>query len=168
MFDFFSWLFTSPTIVVDNTLNNGNSFIDSQIVEGCKPSYVSFKKDGNIQVDMTLHFNYSGNAIPGIDFATMPDSLFIPAGQASDSIEVLAFDDGIVEPNDSIIVDMQSLVTQCAAYPAQRMIIYLRDKNPVSSSSINVTGTDSIYCPGDTVRFKETCMAGGKMIRWHL
>ena len=159
--------FSSPSIVVDHTLNNGNSFIDSQIVEGCKPSYISFKKDGNKNKDMTLFFNYSGNAIPGVDFATMPDSLFIPAGQASDSLEILAFDDGIVEPNDSIIIDMQSLVTQCAAYPANRKIVYLRDKNPVASSSINVTGTDSIYCPGDTVRFNASFSGGeGNLHGW--
>jgi gliding motility-associated-like protein len=159
--------FSSPTIEVDNTLNSGNSFIDSQIVEGCKPSYVSFKKNGNKNVDMTLRFNYSGNAIPGVDFATMPDSLFIPAGQSSDSLMILAYDDGIVEPDDSIIVDMQSLVTNCAAYPSQRTVIYLRDKNPVASSSINVTGTDSIYCPGDTVRFNASFTGGeGNLYGW--
>lgn len=159
--------FTSPTIEVANTLNNGNTFIDSQVVEGCKPSYISFRKNGNIQKDMTLHFSYIGNAIPGVDYATMPDSLFIPAGQASDSLEVLAFDDGLAEPNDSIVIDMQSLATVCAAYPAYRKIIYLRDKNPVASSSVNVTGTDSIYCPGDTIRFNASFTGGeGNLHGW--
>lgn len=159
--------FTSPTIEIDNTLNSGNSFIDSQIVEGCKPSYISFKKNGNKNVDMTVRFNYAGNAISGVDYAPLPDSLFIPAGQLSDSLEILAYDDGIVEPNDSIIIDMQSLVTPCAAYPSQRKIIYLRDKNPVNSSAVNVTGSDTVYCPGDTVRLQASYNGGeGILFGW--
>jgi len=143
--------FTSPTIQINSTLNSGNSFQDSTVVEGCAPSIIQFDKDGNKQVDMTIHFNYSGNAIAGVDYATLPDSLFIPAGKAGDTLFIEAFDDGVVELNDSLVIDMQPVVTTCAAYPSQRVIVHFRDKTPVSSAVSLSSSTDTIYCPGDTV-----------------
>ncbi|MCT4622902.1 MAG: choice-of-anchor L domain-containing protein [Schleiferiaceae bacterium] len=152
--------FTSPTIDIAANLNSGNSFVDSQLVEGCKPSYMTFEKNGNINKDMTIKFNYTGNAIMGVDYAPLPDSLFIPAGVAKDSLKFEVYDDGINEPNDSIIVDMQPVLTVCAAYPGARNVIYLRDKTPVTATSVNVTGSDTIYCPGDTVRLQAAFQDG--------
>ncbi len=143
--------FSSPTIKINSTLNSGNSFQDSTVVEGCAPSYVEFLKNGNKKEDMTIRFTYSGNAIAGVDYATLPDSLFIPGGTASDTLAIEAFDDGVTELNDSLIIDMQPVLTSCAAYPSQRVIVYFRDKTPVSIAANLSSSTDTIYCPGDTV-----------------
>ena len=162
--------FKSPSINVNTTLNSGNSFQDSQIVEGCKPAYVVFNKDGNINKDMTIFFNYYGNAIPNVDYIKLPDSLFIPAGKAADTLEVYAFDDGITETNDSILIHMNAVTTSCFQYPPQDFTLYIRDKNPVvAQSNLASSSKDSIYCPGDTARiFGATSGGEGNLVGWWL
>lgn len=156
--------FRSPSIKVDANLNSGNSFQDTQIVEGCEPAYIVFHKDGNINNDMHIRLSYFGNAIHGVDYAPLPDSLFIPSGSLTDTLEILAYDDGIAEHNDSIIIYMHPVNTPCYQYRPQEVVFHFRDKTPVDASAKLVQPyTDTVECPGDSVRI-EGLASGGEGI----
>lgn len=142
--------FKSPAINVIPVAGSGNSFIDSQVVEGCEPKLVIFEKDGNVGKDMVIHFDYFGNAIPGVDYATLPDSLFLPAGVKRDTLKVYAFDDGLVEPNDTLIIYQNAVRTECADYKSRTIELFFRDKTPVSAlAEVDEFSNDTILCPGD-------------------
>ncbi len=144
--------FKSPEIAISPNLNSGNSFVDSNIVEGCSPSTLVFEKKGNVGVAMDIALVYSGTAVNGIDYATLPDTLHIASGVQSDSLVIEAFDDGIAEGNESIIVTMQPVTTVCYQYPPKQMTFYIRDKQPMTASAATAAASkDTIYCPGDTV-----------------
>ena len=145
--------FKSPSINISSNLNSGNSFIDSTVIEGCAPSYMVFEKDGNKNVGMGIKMTYSGNAINGVDVVQMPDSIWIPPGSTKDSLLIQAIDDGIPEPNDSLVITMLPVETECFDYPPQQVVFHLRDRKvltPVAQAS----GTDTIYCPGDTANLE--------------
>jgi gliding motility-associated-like protein len=142
--------FKSPSIEISTNLNNGNSFNDSTVVEGCKPSYVKFKKDGNVSVGMGINLAFSGTAVNGVDLVQIPDSIWIPPGQAADSLLIQAIDDGIAEGFEDFKIVMQPVTTSCYVYPPKQIDVILRDKEPVVATTNAYASSDTIYCPNDT------------------
>ena len=159
--------FTSPTINISTNLNNGNSFTDSTVVEGCFPSYIKFEKDGNISEGMGMNFVFSGTAVNGVDLVQIPDSLWIPPGQAADSIAIEAIDDGIAEGFEDFKIVMQPVTTNCYVYPPQEINILIRDKNPILAVVNNYPSSDTIFCPGDTASIYGAPSGGeGNIFGW--
>lgn len=142
--------FKSPTIEISTNLNNGNSFNDTTVVEGCNASYIKFRKDGNVSIGMGINFVFSGTAVNGVDLVQIPDSIWIPPGQAADSLLIQAIDDGVTESFEDFKIVMQPVTTSCYVYPPKQMDIILRDKQPVVPLAGNYPASDTIYCPNDT------------------
>jgi gliding motility-associated-like protein len=161
--------FSSPSINISNVLNTGNSFVDSTVVEGCSPSYFVFEKDGNINEGMGINLVYSGTAVNGVDLVQLPDSIWIPPGQAFDSIMIEAIDDGIAEGIEDFKMVMQPVTTNCYVYPAQQAIILIRDKTPIAITTQTWPSSDTIFCPGDTASiFAEVTGGEGIIQGWWL
>ena len=49
--------FELPTISLNSTFNQGNTFNDTIVVEGCKPSYLYLNRNGAVNDTMTINFN---------------------------------------------------------------------------------------------------------------
>lgn len=158
--------FRIPTIDVSKNMNSGNSSAsqDSLVVEGCNPTEVIFAKNGNVATPMTIHFRYEGNAIEGVDYAPLPDSLVIPAGVKQDTLFIEAFDDGLTELNDTLRIVMLSTVTDCYTYPAQIMNFHFRDKDTLDIQAFHLNPTDSVACPGDSVVLDVDTVSGEGII----
>ncbi|ACU62526.1 Calx-beta domain-containing protein [Chitinophaga pinensis] len=56
--------------------------------------------------DITVTYNTSGTATPGIDYATLTGSLIIPAGQNSVTLPVTVIDDGLMEGTETVMVNL--------------------------------------------------------------
>lgn len=141
----------APSIAIEDSLNSGHSSIDSTIIEGCRPTEIVFTKVGNVSVEMKIPLHTAGNAIEGVDYLPIPDTLVIPAGVASDTLLIHAFDDNITEQNDTIIVVMESVVTDCYTYPGQELVYLVRDKDTLLAELINNSLSDTVICPGDSL-----------------
>ena len=152
--------FELPTISLNSTFNQGNTFNDTTIVEGCKPSYLYLNRTGAVNDTMTINFNYSGNAISGVDYAPLPTSVTLLPGVVLDSVPITAFDDGIVENFDTIRFVMQPVTTNCAVYPPQYKTFLIADKIPLNVSSSITQGNDTITCPGEQVVLDGSYSAG--------
>jgi len=109
---------------------------------------------------MTINFNYSGNAISGVDYAPLPTSVTLLPGVVLDSVPITAFDDGIVENFDTIRFVMQPVTTNCAVYPPQYKTFLIADKIPLNVSSSITQGNDTITCPGEQVVLDGSYSAG--------
>ena len=85
--------------------------IDSQAIEEINaPSrWATLRVQSNIVLaaPVTVNYSISGTAINGVDYATLPGTITIPAGSTGASITVTPIADGIAEPTESVGVTIQ-------------------------------------------------------------
>jgi hypothetical protein len=60
--------------------------------------------------DLTVYLEYSGGAIAGEDYTSLPDSIVIPAGQLNQELALEVMADGIPEGQESIFVNSSIIV----------------------------------------------------------
>ncbi|MDG1253427.1 MAG: choice-of-anchor L domain-containing protein, partial [Schleiferiaceae bacterium] len=140
--------FELPTISLSQAWNQGNSFNDSTIVEGCSPSWLYLERQGAVFDTMVVDFNILGTATSGLDYSPFPASITLLPGVTRDSIQIWAYDDGLAEPQETIEVVMQPVSTNCAVYPAQYKTFLIRDKVEVTVNASVAQGNDTLQCPG--------------------
>src|SRR5690606_1028695 len=62
--------------------------------EGCTPGFFFFQRSGgNTSMPLVINYPISGTATPGVDYAPLPMSITIPAGQTFFQLPVNIFDD---------------------------------------------------------------------------
>lgn len=86
-------------------------------VEGCEPAAFVFERGETEFLDrpLSVHFkitNFS-TATEGVDFATLPRTITIPAGQKSVKLPVQVFNDGIAESAEKLSIELD---IPCACY----------------------------------------------------
>ena len=146
--------FVLPTITLTPATNTGNTFADTNIVEGCKPSALIIQRAGATTDTMTIGFLLSptSTATSGLDYNTLPASVTLLPGVISDTVYIQAIDDGVVESIETIKLIMQPVSTFCADYPSQTVTFRIRDKVSASmTASIAPLSNDTITCPGEQV-----------------
>src|SRR6185295_6974321 len=73
---------------------------------GTVPGVITVTRSGDTSAPLTLTYTVSGTATPGVDYATLPGSLTIPAGAASATILVTPIDDLLYEQNETVLVTL--------------------------------------------------------------
>lgn len=117
----------------------GNDFI----IEGCEDAIFVIDKDLNqINEDVTFYFNVEGSATYGIDYSAIPDSLFIPGGQLSDTIRINTIMDDISESVETIIISISSR-DNCGRTIFIDDTLEIRNVDPLEISA----DFDSYFCP---------------------
>lgn len=76
---------------------------DSLMVESCEDAMFIFCRQDTSST-FAIHFDVAGTATPGVDFTALPDSIVIPQGVFCDTVVIEAFEDGIPEADEEIIV----------------------------------------------------------------
>ena len=159
--------FELPTISLSQAWNQGNSFNDSTMIEGCQPSWLYLDRQGAVFDTMVVDFVYGGTAVSGTDYAPLPSSITLLPGQTRDSIQIWAYDDGTAEPNETISIVMQPVTTNCAVYPAQYKTFVIRDKVSVTVDATVGAGNDTLSCPGQQSTLLGTFTTGeGNTTGW--
>ncbi len=159
--------FELPTISLSQAWNQGNSFNDSTMIEGCQPSWLYLDRQGAVFDTMVVDFVYGGTAVSGTDYAPLPTSITLLPGQTRDSIQIWAYDDGVAEPNETISIVMQPVTTNCAVYPAQYKTFVIRDKVSVTVDATVGAGNDTLSCPGQQSTLLGTFTTGeGNTTGW--
>ena len=159
--------FELPTISLSQAWNQGNSFNDSTMIEGCQPSWLYLDRQGAVFDTMVVDFVYGGTAVSGTDYAPLPSSITLLPGQTRDSIQIWAYDDGVAEPNETISIVMQPVTTNCAVYPAQYKTFIIRDKVSVTVDATVGAGNDTLSCPGQQSTLLGTFTTGeGNTTGW--
>ena len=121
--------------------------LDGSVAEGCGEGTLSFVLPVNVESDYYIDYTIIGSAENGVDYEFIPPDLFIPAGDSIVSIPIIAFEDGLDEGVETILIDVQR-------DPCNRdtIIIPIRD-NPLVPAEL---GADTVICQGDTVQFDGT------------
>lgn len=96
--------FSSDGVEVSHTITGSPT--NDTLYESCGQAEVTFTWTGDNTNDRTILFNILGTATNGVDYAPIPGSIVIPAGQSSASFIITPTDDGIFEPTESIIIQI--------------------------------------------------------------
>ena len=80
--------------------------------EGCSSGELIFERDpdSDLSLDFTVDFTISpsSTATEGVDYSSIPNPVIIPAGQSSIIIPFNIFDDGIIEGEETIGIELDN------------------------------------------------------------
>ncbi|MCH2045952.1 MAG: choice-of-anchor L domain-containing protein [Saprospiraceae bacterium] len=81
---------------------------DSIIAEGCANGTVTFSLVNPLNDDYVVNYNLSGTVINGVDIVQIPDSVIIPAGETSVTIDIIALEDSVIEGSEPLTIVFSS------------------------------------------------------------
>lgn len=121
--------------------------LDGSVAEGCAEGMLTFKLPNPPEADYPIDYQVLGTAENGVDYAFIPPDLFIPAGDTMVSVPIIAFEDGIEEGEETILIDIQR-------DPCNRdTITILVRENPLVPADL---GPDTTICQGQSVLLDAT------------
>lgn len=95
------------------SVNVASSITGNNIIyEDCGEAVLTFAREDLTDISMPLEVNYTidpaSTATPGVDYTAIPNPVIIPPGQTSVDIPISAFQDGIIEGTENIILQLES------------------------------------------------------------
>ncbi len=126
------------------------------MAEGCVTTTVTLERDpAQSASPMTIPINISGTATEGVDYSNIPNSITFPAGVSQVQFSFDAFQDGIVEGQETIIITFP-IVDPCGNVNPIVLELYIEDTDPVE---VEIIG-DQMNCPGETVTLTAQATGG--------
>ncbi|MEM6964021.1 MAG: choice-of-anchor L domain-containing protein [Bacteroidota bacterium] len=125
------------------------------IYEDCGDGLITFTREtGDLSMPITITFNVAPNstATAGVDYAPLPNSVTIPAGQSFTTIPLVIFSDLVAEGQENIIVEIDNSCS-CINNTAE---ILINDNIPIALSGLD----DQVLCGPSTVTLSSTATGG--------
>ncbi|MEQ8705933.1 MAG: choice-of-anchor L domain-containing protein [Phaeodactylibacter sp.] len=119
--------------------------LDGSVAEGCAEGVLTFSLPGPVESDFPIDYQILGTAENGVDYEFIPPNLFIPAGDSSISIPIIAFEDDLDEGEETILIDVQRDPCNRDTIP-----ILIRE-NPLIPADL---GPDMELCRGDSLELQ--------------
>lgn len=117
------------------------------LAEGCVTATVTLDRGNiNIGAPLTIPLDVFGTATEGVDYTNLPNSVTFPAGVSQIQFSFDAFEDGIPEGQETIILSF-SITDPCGNVTPIVLNLSIQDTEPVE---VEIIG-DEITCPGDEV-----------------
>lgn len=101
----------------------------------------------NTNTDLVVNYAIGGTAVSGKDYAALPGSLTIPAGQAYADIVVQPVDDALAEPTETVIIELLANAAYAGLDP-RSAVVYIRDNDTNRPPEIALTA------PADGAEFR--------------
>lgn len=121
--------------------------LDGTVTEDCASGSITFTYPGPVESDYFLDYTIIGTATNGVDYMNIPLNLFIPTGDSTLTIPIVAFEDGIPEGMETIGFDIQRDICNRDTF-----WLFIRDNEIVPPQ----LGPDSTICAGDSVQLDGT------------
>jgi gliding motility-associated-like protein len=149
----------SSNLVVQTSLNltaggpNGDT-----MYETCGDGYIVFQRPQNGDPNQMLvaELEFSGTAVNGVDYTSMPTSITFDPGVMEVSVYIDAFDDGISEDQETVIMNITNIAECSDATISSSFEFYLADL----PEPLQVQGFDYTICEG-AVQTVEPLITGG-------
>lgn len=148
---------SSPTLFeIDHYLSQQLFSSPDVAAEGCVETFVTIERNQqNINSPLTLPIVVSGTATEGVDYSVLPASITFPAGVSQVQFSYTAFEDGLPEGFESIILTFP--YTDPCGNPAEFVLnLGIDDINPLT---VEITGSP-IICPGEEIELFATPSGG--------
>lgn len=114
------------------------------IIEGCYDGFFSIFQPNESIAD-TIVFQIGGAAIEGVDYAFLPDTVFIPVGQESVQVSLDVLEDAIAESVENITISF-SYLNDCGDVITTSAELYIQDyvDPTLSVDDVCIPGTGSV------------------------
>jgi len=118
--------FMSSTVLLEKSFS---SAVDTNSIEGCNDAIISFELPAPRPTNTIINYLATGTATNGVDYATIPSSITIPAGQDSVALIISPFIDGLTEGTEEVLLIVN---TNVCTYDS--MSVFIKDYQPMSVS----------------------------------
>lgn len=121
--------------------------IDGGLAEGCGEGEIVFTLPTPAESDYDVEFAVDGTATQGVDYPPLPTTVIIPAGDSTFRIPISAYEDGIDEGDETILLSVQR-------DPCNRdtFTIVIKDNRLVKPD----LGPDLVVCASDQTQLDGT------------
>lgn len=127
-----------------------------EMAEGCVSAVITLERGtNNLNSTLTIPVNVSGTATEGVDFTTLPTSVTFAPGQSIATISLNAFADGLVEGQETIIIDFP-ITDPCGNVTPLTVELSIGDVQPVAVE----VQSGSVLCPGDDLELIAAASGG--------
>ncbi|MEO8770280.1 MAG: choice-of-anchor L domain-containing protein [Ferruginibacter sp.] len=120
---------TSNVVQLTNNTQTDN-LNNSYIVEGCITGSFTMKRPTAPNYPLSVNLTYSGTAINGVDYQTLPATVTIPANDSMITINVIPIIDNVPEGIEYIKISATSFCG--SAVPYDSTVIQIRDYDTLS------------------------------------
>lgn len=123
--------------------------------EGCGFTSIIFSRGDSVTTsDLVVHYDLLANstATPGLDYMALPDSVIIPAGQLTDTIDLAFFADDITEGTEFFTIKLRN---PCDCSEAE-LTINILEPPPVTA---DIVGHDKV-CEGEALSLAAVPIGG--------
>ena len=155
---------TSTAVATQPTSGLGANTSKLHTVRGCTPAEIKYKRtDCDTMLPFSFHLEIGGTAIPGVHYETIPNTLPIPPGQSTGTIQVK----GLLGPYSGekyVVIGVKhpdSVLVNAAIIPIiQRDTVYIYD-----SLYANIATPETTVCPNTTITIQGE-VAPGNDFSW--
>lgn len=133
---------------VPQTISAWGSVADTLAYEGCGYGKFTFKRIGSAQSALTIKYKILGDAINGVDYVTdnnqqVKDSIVIPQGQVSATLNIYPKQDNLIENDEKIIIEAYYVIANDTIKISATLII--RNVSPLQIT----TAPEKTICPAN-------------------
>ncbi|MDG1333885.1 MAG: choice-of-anchor L domain-containing protein [Crocinitomicaceae bacterium] len=149
-------LSSKTPVEISHTMSQNLFANPNTMAEGCVTTTVTLERGTNdLASPMTIPINLSGSAIELVDYSDIPASVTFPAGVQTVSFTFNAFQDGIVEGQENILITLP-LLDPCGNLTPLVLELFIED---IQDVDVDVQG-GTINCPGEEVTLTATPSGG--------
>lgn len=97
---------TAIVTIIDDDLPLVTLYAKDELAgeEGQNPGTVVFARSGDLSRALLVQYLVEGTAAAGLDYAALPGSVLIPAGEVKAEVTITPFDDDLKEGNETVTV----------------------------------------------------------------
>lgn len=133
---------------------------DSVIYEGCGDVSIFFTRTDTALLADTIPLDIFGNATMGLDYDSIPDSLFFLAGQDSFTVTFAVPNDYLIEGPETLYIGIadSSLQIGCGNFVGDTLMVVIEDPIPLISNALPLE--DTVLCTEASVTFLANVSSG--------
>lgn len=150
--------FSSNAVVDVNLSLNAGGPNQETLFEDCGEATLTFTRPAisDLSVQDLCVITWTGTAINGTDFTSMPDTVFFPPGVASVSFVIDAFSDGLTEGTETVHMDILNLAACNGSGLVSNFDFFVADM----PEPIVLTGYVQDLCQGLSATLEPTLTGG--------
>ncbi len=124
------------------------------MVEGCVDGIFLFQRSIPDTAAITINYSVVGTATMGVDYPNLSGKITIPANQTQATLTIPAYQDGITEGPESIIIRLSD---PCYGNIIDSAVLWIQD------TLVHTITNDTSICPGSSINLQAT---GGASYSW--
>ena len=150
-------LFSFPSCATSSSLPRVTvtSTVPTAAEAGIVNGLFTVSRTGPTTDPLTVSYAITGTATPGGDYVTVPGTVTIPAGAASETIPVTPVDDPFSEPNETVALTLNVDPSYTPGSPSQALVTIVSEDLP-ADLVVSVLTAPVTAVPGGTIAVDDT------------